>query len=185
MFSYSAPFFDQDFHYQVTRKTKFYYLLRTTGDNFLLSLVLFGAGMYRIFSCGDSPAILILLLPMMFLLGGGLNLILFFNYAQNAKGKLLIVSRGNDQFSFGSEDAPTSFDKKEITLVSRYRSRGGRNLFAGSEWIKLDLNDGRSLIIPNLLIAGSDLAAKFPGIAGNEVRKNFPSIPPDASAPSE
>lgn len=184
MFSYSAPFFDQDFHYNVTRKNLFYYLLSTTGVNFLLSLVAFGAIIYRIFICGDSPAILILLLPLIFLTGGGLNLIVFFNYFRYAKGKLLIASRGNDQFSFGPEDAPTAFDKKQITRVSRYKSRGSKNLFAGFEWVELDLNDGHRLIIPNLLIDSNDLVAKFPGIALNEVRKNFPTISRDAPVPS-
>jgi len=181
MFSYHAPFIDQDFHYHLTKKDIFYFLLRTTGFNFAIALFVFG--MFFFYALKGSvhffPAIPGL--SITFLLGGGLHLILFSNYYPYAKDKLLILSRGNDTFFFGPETAPQQFDKKQIARVTQYNSSGRRNGFSGYEWVSIEFNDGNSIAIPSLLIDSTDLVKKFPGIDQAEVKTNWPSIPRGAS----
>lgn len=182
MFSYHAPFIDQDFHYHATTKDIINFLLRTTSFNFIIGLTLIGTLIYHGLKGGGLPGPLIVFIGILtFAFGGGLHMILFSNYYRYAKDKLLIMSRGNDTFFFGPENAPQQFDKKQIAQITRYDSSGRRNAFGGYEWVSIEFQDGNTLVIPSLLIDSSDLVKKFPGIDQKEVRTSWPTIPRGAS----
>lgn len=144
-------FVTQDFRYVLTTKSIRNYLLSTSGMNFSLSIVfLFLFLLKGLNSLNVIGSIVILL--VMFLIGGGLHLIIFFNYYSYLKDKILIMSKGNDIFYFGNFDTPTKYNKTDILQYYTIRSRGSRNQFSGFAIIKIEFKNGTILKIPNLLV---------------------------------
>ena len=153
-------FVSQDFNYVVTSKSIRNYLLSTSGMNFCLSIVF----LILFLSKGSKPINilgLIMLLFAIFLIGGGLHLLLFFNYYNYVQDKILIMSKGNDIFYFGSVDNPVRYDKRNILRYTTIRSRGSRNQFNGFAIVEIEFNDGTVLKIPNLLIDYQALEQKL------------------------
>jgi hypothetical protein len=140
-------FVTQDFRYTVTPKSARDFLLSTSGINFFISVVF----LFLIFSTQIQIIGIFILLLLMFLIGGGLNLILFFNYYNYAKDKILIMSRGNDNFYFGSINNLVQYDKKDISQYTVFRM-GGRSLFNGFAVVEIMFKNGTVVRIPNLLI---------------------------------
>ena len=153
-------FVTQDFNYVVTYKSIRSYLLSTSGINFCLSIFF----LVLIFSKGFSAInsiVLIVFLAAMFLIGGGLHLIRFFNYYNYVKDKILIMSKGNDTFYFGNIENPLRYNKRNILRYTTIRSRGQRNQFGGFAIVEIEFNDGTVLKIPNLLVDYSALEQKL------------------------
>ena len=174
-------FATQDFHYQVTRKRVFTYLASTSDFSFLLTIVF--VILFLIYGLGKAPAVLMALI--LFLFGGGLNLILFFNYYLHARGKLLIMSRGNPQFWFGDAANPELFNKDDIAHVTENSpARNSRNPLSGFRWIEINMKSGKSLAIPNLLIDADKLENKLYQHPPVLCEGFFPLIPSSASSPS-
>jgi hypothetical protein len=174
-------FTNKEFRYSLTRNSIRNYLISTSGINFLFTIFII---LFLIIRPHNLIPALLLLLPMIFLIGGGLNLILFANYYRYAKGKVLIMSKGNDKFWFGPSDNPEQFEKKEIKLVKRYYSRGSRSPVGSFAWVEIELKNARYLIIPNLLIDDQELADKLFEYSPETVNRGFPFIPSSASIPS-
>lgn len=153
-------FVTQDFKYWVTPKSARSYLLSTSGINFCLSIfcviLLFSKGLNSI-----NIAALILIFTVMFLIGGGLHLILFFKYYGYVKDKILIMSKGNDTFYFGTNDNLIRYDKRNIRQFTSIRSRGSRNQFSGFAIVEIEFKDGTVLKIPNLLVDNFALEQKL------------------------
>ena len=173
-------FTNKDFHYTLTGDRIRNYLIGTSGINFLLTI-------FFIILLVSRPGIpipaMLLFFIMSFLIGGGLNLILFANYYRYAKGKMLIISKGHDQFWFGPSDNPEQFTKTEILQVKRYCSPGNRSPVNAFAWVEIELKNARSLVIPNLLINDLELTGKLSEYPLETV-KGFPSIPRDGLTPS-
>ena len=164
-------FVTQDFRYGLTTKTIRNYLLSTSGINFCISIVfgilMLSKGLNSINILGITA-----LLLTIFLIGGGLHLIIFFNYYNYIKNKILIMSKGNDLFYFGEIDKPIKYDKKNILQFTTIRSQGSRNQFNGFAIIKIEFKNGMILKIPNLLVDYSALENKlfeYPHIDKNKV----------------
>jgi len=153
-------FVTQDFRYAVTPKSVNNYLLSTSGMNFCLSIVLLifviSKGLNLINVIG-----LIMLLLAMFLIGGGLHLILFFNYYNYVKNKILIMSKGNDNFYFGDRGNLLKYDKKDILQYTTIRSHGSRNQFNGFAIVEIEFKNGTMLKIPNLLVDYREMEQKL------------------------
>jgi hypothetical protein len=166
-------FINGNFRYFLTGESIFGFLLFTSGMNFILTLFLLAVPFYH-----PDTALLTLtfMLPMSFLIGGGLNLILFANYYHQAKGKVLIMSKGNDEFWYGPSDAPDKFDKKEIVQVTLYEN-SGRSLTSGFARIEIQFKDTRCLNISNLLINRQALLDKLFAYPIRNVSAGWPSIP--------
>jgi hypothetical protein len=174
-------FADKDFHYELTDKSALQYLLVTSWFSFAFTLALTGVMIAHPF---NLLLFLLVIFPTMFVLGGGLNLLLFANYYPYCKGKLLFMSKGHDIFYYGLPDNPESFDKKNITSVTYHQPRGTRNPLVYFSWVNIEFKDARKLVIPNLLIDSSDLINKLAGFQDRLIKKGSPFIPRDASAPS-
>lgn len=153
-------FATQDFRYILTPKSIRNYLLSTSGINFCLSIVflilILSKGLNAIHIIGFITILLI-----MFLVGGGLHLIIFFNYYNYLKNKILIMSKGNDTFYFGDVDNPLKYDKKDILQFTTIRSHGSRNQFRGFAIIEIQFKNGAILKIPNLLVDYTALEDKL------------------------
>jgi hypothetical protein len=119
----SKHFLTTDFVYKFTIQSVFKFLLSTCVINIfftiLMLILLFVSGLDKL-----NFWIFLLLLPVMFFPGAGLHLILFFNYYNNAKDKVLIMSKGNDYFYFGNKNHLEKYCKKEIL---HYKIIGGGN----------------------------------------------------------
>jgi len=175
-------FLSDDFRYLLFGKKLAFYLLTRSGPIFLIPLVIALDFLLNDSKAHGNPVMIFFFAA--FLILALLNLRIFLNYYHFAKGKLLIMSRGNDLFWFGSPDNPEQFDKKEIIKVKIHDARGGRNLFSGYAWVEIEFRQHRYLAIPNLLIDDQDLAAKLFKCSTETIRENVPSIPPSSSSPS-
>lgn len=144
-------FITNDFKYVLTSKSIGQYLLLTSGIYFFLSITILISFLLK----GLNPINLIgliVLLLIMFLIGGGLHLIIFLNQYNYAKNKILIMSKGNDTFYFGKTDNPSKYNKTDILQYSIIRSRGRRNILGGFAIIEIEFKNGTILKIPNLLV---------------------------------
>ncbi len=162
-------FVTQDFNYVLTKKSIRNYLLSTSGMNFaigILFLILIIEGLNSI-----NPIGVIALLSIMFLVGGGLHLILFFNYYNYVKDEILIMSKGNDTFYFGNINDPLKYDKKDILQYTTIKTHGMPDQFAGFAIIEIEFKNGTVLKIPNLLVnytALEDKLFEYPRIDKNK-----------------
>ena len=163
-------FVTQNFRYVLTTKSAKTYLLSTSGMNLFLSItflsLIFLKGLHSI----NIIALVVIVLTM-FMLGGGVHLIIFFKYYHYLKDKVLVMSKGNDIFYFGNIDNPLKYDKKDILQYTIIRSKGSRNPFSGFAIVEIELKNGTVLKIPNLLVDYSAIRAKlfeYPGIDVNE-----------------
>lgn len=176
-------FTDKDFRYSLTPQRIYAYLFSTSGINFILLLV------FLVFML-LNPAkmilpVVLLMIPFLFLLGGGLNLILFANYYRYAKGKTIIMSKGHNVFYFGDNDNPEQFNKTDILQFKVYgNTKNSKSPIGGFLWIDIELKNARHLVIPNLLIDSEDLTRKLFEYPCIQVTRGIPFIPSSASTPS-
>jgi hypothetical protein len=105
------------------------------------------------------------------------------NHYRAAKGRLLALSRGKDEFRFGPAEQLTTFYKKDIREINTYgrRARGG---YPRLTKVELLFTDGRSLDISCLLIRQEILVAKFPHCTKTVTARSFPFITPASATPS-
>lgn len=172
-------FADKDFRYFLTPKKIRAYLFRTSSISFALTLFLVGLSLWH---PSQWIVSLFVFLPVIFFIGGGLNLLLFANYYRYSKDMILVMSKGNPQFSFGPMEGPESYDKKDILGVRQYVANGSKNPVSDFAWVEIGLKNGQSLIIPNLLIDDADLVNKLDGLPMQRIARGWPSIIPAASA---
>lgn len=163
-----------DFHYEATPARVKSFLLSTTAFNFGVTLLLV------LFLLVRSPSTFnlatnIILFFLLFLAGGGINLLLFLNYYEHSKNKILIMSRGNSIFYYGDRESPTRYEKSDIVRLVSYNTRGGRSPISGFTVVTLELKDGTDITIPSLLIEDLALEKKLPGVAKVE-KKRFPWV---------
>lgn len=94
--------------------------------------------------------------------GGGVNLILFFQYYYNSKDKILILSKGNDEFYFGNKEQPIKYTKSQIiNCTSLSPERGILMEFA---LVLLEIENGTKLVIPNIMVDENLLSNKLSSI---------------------
>ena len=97
----------------------------------------------------------------MFLGGGGINLLLFFNYYTHSEGKLLIMSKENDVFYYGNINAPVKYNKNEILQFTLIETKSHRSPVQGFAFIKIEFKDGTDIKIPNIFMDRYRLADKL------------------------
>lgn len=118
---------------------------------------------------------ILVLVMVIFLIGGGLNLILFFNYYKYSKNLVLVMSKGNDRFFFGDKEHLHQYNKADITYVVISKVQSSRHPVSSFVVVTLELTGSPSLDIPNILIDEYELLNKLDGIP--RVDKNrFPTI---------
>jgi len=152
-------FVSQNFNYSVTAKSAFRFLLRTSIINFLFLIcmvILLVTSWSTINDLGKSAFLI-----LMFLIGGGFNLLFFFNYYFKARDKILIMSKGRDTFYYGSKASPDKYDKKNILQITRIQLKNTKSSLASFAIIKIEFINGGIIKIPNLLIDEDDLQSKL------------------------
>lgn len=156
-------FISQNFIYEVTAKSAFRFLYATSGMNLLFSVFIICAAIFGKKAEINAIAIIVILL-VIFALGGGLNLILFFQYYSYSKDKILIISKGNDQFVFGDKISPSIYKKSDIAQFTISRVRNSKHTISSFALVTIELKDGTELKIPNIIVDHSALEYKLTGI---------------------
>ena len=153
-------FVSQDFNYVIDSKNIRRFLLSTSGMSFGISL--FFLILFLINGTGKAgTAGVTVILIMLFIIGGGINLILFFNYYFYSRNKILIMSKGNDIFYFGAKNAPEKFSKKDVVKFTTIKSRSNRSPINGFAIIEIEFKNGSILQIPNLFVSYLSLQKKL------------------------
>jgi hypothetical protein len=152
-------FVSQDFNYIVDSKNIKRFLISTSGMNFGISL--FFLLLFLIEGTGKAGAVgVTVILIMLFIIGGGINLILFFNYYFYSRNKILIMSKGSDIFYFGNINDPIKYNKKDIKFYEEVRGRG-KSIFTNFAVITIEFINGNQIQIPNLFLFYSSLEEKL------------------------
>lgn len=103
------------------------------------------------------------------------------NHYRSAKGKLLILSKGKEEFSYGPASSPTTFNKKEIREITTY-GRSSRRGYYSLARVEIGFLDGRNINISCFLISRETLIAKFPHCSQRVIPTTLPFIDLSASA---
>jgi len=166
-----VQFHTQGFHYTIRP-------IRLVGTAFLALNLIFLASTFLILTHFTIwlflPALAILLLL-------GTIGALAFNHYRAAKNKVLILSRGKQEFSYGPPSAPVTFNKNDIQEIITY-GRRSKGSYLPLTRVEIVFKDGRSIEISCLMIRQFDLIAKFPHCRTSEIGTTFPFINHDAAA---
>lgn len=157
-------FVTQDFRYMVTARRTRQFLLSSSG----FSLVFFvTVNFFFLFDTDHTVTFwgLLLTVGLLFLFGGGINLLLFFNYYWFTRNRVLVLSRGNDLFLYGLRSDPVVYDKKQISEISIIHYPNNRSPIVGFAVLWIRFRDQRTIQIPTLLIDQTEIWRKFPGIS--------------------
>lgn len=155
-------FISQDFNYVVTSKSARQFLGWTSGMNLMFTLFFL---VFIAFSGSKPELISILVLTIaIFLIGGGMHLILFFQFYLYSKNKQLIMSKGNEVFYFGNKTNLIKYNKAEILRYRTQRFTYYKHPLREFIVVTIELKNGRDICIPNILINYSSLNNKLFGI---------------------
>ncbi|MGE7774810.1 hypothetical protein ACQKLP_08805 [Chitinophaga sp. NPDC101104] len=153
-------FVTQDFRYFLTPGSIRKYFWSTCSFSSIMSVIFIFTGFK--FASFSMPAWFWLWLLAMFIaMGGGVHLVFFFRYVKYARGKIFVMSRGNDVFYFGEKDNPVKYNKKDLLNYTIKMVRGSRNPYSVFAVAKLNLKDGTIIQIPNILVGDSEIAHKL------------------------
>lgn len=166
-------FISRRFHYQLSTKSVRKYLLATCGLYLAFSLFIISGNVIVGLKSSDVGLLMIFELPFIVFIGGGIHLIFFFNYYFYAKGKLFIMSKGNDIFYYGDTVSPTMYRKEDIVNITILQP-SGRYYLNEFGLCKIELSKGDCLKIPNIIIDTGDLENKL--FAYPIIRKNKSSL---------
>jgi hypothetical protein len=168
----AVHFVTNDFHYTI--ESGLLFKVGTSAVLFLLAIVILAIGLLK------QPALLLMGVP--FSLAMVTQLALFINHYKTAHGKLLIVSKGLDAFSYGPPDNPKTFYKHDIASIHTVGERQRDTKYGPLSIVEINFMDGSRLRLSCLLIDQQNLLAKFPNCPKTAESKYFPFINRDASA---
>jgi hypothetical protein len=86
-------------------------------------------------------------------------------FYSSAKGKVLILSKGSDEFQFGDKKSLITFNKKDIASITIPGPKKGWGL--ENHIYKISFKDEGYLYIPDILLPSTKFTNKFPGIKLN------------------
>jgi len=114
----------------------------------------------------------------MLLMGGVINLLLYFNYFRYMKDKMLIISKGCESFWYGDVNNLEQYRKKDIeniTIISSYQKGSKGNFWAEFAICKIHFsNNTYPIAFTSLLINKDDLKNKLSKDIQIEEYKTFP-----------
>ncbi len=162
----SVHFLNGNFCYRITLSKVRSFFLESSGINVIVGVSLFVLILTKSFYSAYSPFNLftiLFLLAVIFFIGGGINILFFFNYYRYAKGKIFMASKGADVFYFGDERQPQAFNKKDIVRIIIYKhgtAGSRRNPLTDFQLFKFCFKDF-AIVVPSLFIDDFRLRNKF------------------------
>lgn len=169
----ASHFRTNTFEYTVDRKAIFtFFKFPIFFSPFLLFICLLG---YL-----DRPESFNVLAPfaMLFLLLliAGPLVYLFFNYLPVDKYRYFQISKGHDEFLYGTIDQKKSYSKLDIAEINAYGVRNSRSPWSECEVFLISFKNGEEIQFTSLLIDGDMLRNKFPGHQIINHKKFFPTV---------
>lgn len=114
----------------------------------------------------------------LFLLLSSPLIYLFLNYLSANKVSYLKISKGHDEFLYGTVDAKKSYNKLDIAEINAFGVRNSRSPWSECEVFLITFNNGEQIQFTSLLIAGETLRMKFPDHQIIDHKRFFPTVLP-------
>jgi hypothetical protein len=162
-------FVSQDFQYTISDEVAFKYLLKSSWMNLASGIFILYGLLDIAFNKPFNPLYLIFIIPIFFLFGGGIHLMLFFKYYLFSKNKILILSKGNDTFYFGNIFSPFQYSKKNIEQVLIYQNNGYRSMISDFVIVKVIFKNKSEITIPSIFVNDVALRNKFSDYPQTEI----------------
>jgi hypothetical protein len=170
-FQVKKHFFTNPFIYRVTIKRIISYLLFPIG--FITAMCLMMVIMI------DTTFSLLAFLDILgfWMFFAGVNVIYFFNYYWHVRNKFIRISKGINDFEYGTPGNSKIYFKSDISLVKYYEPNGNRNPYGNNIVIEIEFKNSEIITFPNLLINSMAFFSKTHYITKNEwQRKPFPKF---------
>ena len=100
----------------------------------------------------------------------------FFNYLSVDKYGYIQISRGHDEFVFGTIDDKKVYNKQDIAEIKVYGVRNNKSFWSECEVIKIVFKNGEQIQLTSLLMTSSKLSKKIPDHKINTIHKSFPRV---------
>ena len=145
-------FVKADFEYTVTTRRILYFISYPEGFflAFLLILPLVRINPEHFFEDFIKGLLFTILFSVVFV---GINFYLFFKYMLFSKNLYLRISKGHDNFFFGTRERTVEYQKSDIIDILIYRNHGQRCFWSGYAVIEVYCKNGDILRFPTLLIS--------------------------------
>ncbi|MFN4085389.1 MAG: hypothetical protein ACK4LB_05555 [Spirosomataceae bacterium] len=102
------------------------------------------------------------------------NFVLLANYYRADLRKVLILSKGQDTFWFGTDEQLVTYSKKDILYIKAYQNTEYRSLWHSYSIYEIGFSNGDVLYFSTLLLSESDVQNKFEGWDIEIVSRYFP-----------
>jgi hypothetical protein len=169
-------FSTKDFNYTVNKKTCLRFLRKTILFNFLPFLLIFLPVLIENRGLGKSGWTGFFFLSLLFILvGGGIQLILFFNYFFNSRHLRCVMSKGNPVFLFGKNGDMKSYQKQQIEYIQIRRTTGRKSPIDAYAIIDIFFTNRESIRFTSLLLSLEALHDKMRDIRIEEIN-TFPFL---------
>ena len=100
----------------------------------------------------------------------------FFNYLSFDKNHYIQISKGHNEFEFGTVDNKKLYNKQDVAEINVYGVRNSRSPWLGCEVVNIIFKNGDKIQFTTLLISSSKLPQKFPDHAIVNIHKSFPTV---------
>lgn len=111
-----------------------------------------------------------------FLLICGPLIYFFFNYLSADMNNYIQISRGHDEFVYGTVDNKKLYNKQDIVEIDVYGVRNSRSPWRECEVFVLTFKNGEQIKFTSLLISSDKLLQKFPNHQVVNNKKSFPTV---------
>ncbi len=99
---------------------------------------------------------------------------IFLNHYKIAKNQIIVISKGHNEFVFGTEAEPKTYLKDKIVSLKEYRNSESRNPWYGLYFTEITFDNGEQIKISSLLMKNG--YAKFPDVKCEMVSKFLPEM---------
>ncbi len=99
---------------------------------------------------------------------------LYFNHAHNCKGKFLKLSKGHNEFVYGTTADNKTYLKDQIVLLREYRTTWTKAPYSSLNYVEINFDNGEQIKLSSLLLKNG--YTKFPNVKWEVVTKLLPSI---------
>ncbi|MGV8879867.1 MAG: hypothetical protein ACOH2A_12640 [Sphingobacteriaceae bacterium] len=172
VFNAKKHFVTRSFTYSTTVRRVVKFLLYPTGFLTLLTLAM----LTGFFNTITFTTIGLLVTIAFFLIFNGFNFFLFFNYYCFSKDLYLRVSKGHNNFFFGTKSSYKEFYKTEIQNIKQYYNNRPRNPWGDNMIYEITFKSGEKIKFPNLLLGTDAFDNKFSEQKIERVHKFLASI---------
>lgn len=100
---------------------------------------------------------------------------LYFNYLDADRNNYLQISKGHEEFTFGTISTEKTYHKKDIASIISYGAKNSRGLWGDCEIFIITFKNGEQIKFSSLLIKGGTLWNKFPDHKIYHEKKFFPT----------